>query len=171
MEIRRLRPQDANAYLEIRLEALRTNPEAFASSYLEERGQTAEKYNERFAADDSFTFGAFNDSALIGVITLISEKMTKLQHRASIVAMYVTPEKRGNGLAKELMKEAIKTAKTIEGIEQIHLTVVSSNAAALGLYASLGFKTYGHEKNALKIDGIYYDEELMVLFLKESIEN
>ena len=57
-------------------------------------------------------------------------------------------------------------AKRITDIEQIHLTVVSSNKAANSLYASFGFVTYGIEKNALKVDGTYFDEELMVLFLK-----
>lgn len=166
MEIRRLYPQDAEAYFEMRLEALCMNPEAFAASFLEERGQTASKYKGRFGAEDSFTYGAFDDSELIGAITLIPEKMTKLKHRASIVAMYVKPEKRGNGVAKALMKKAIKTAKGIEGIEQIHLTVVSSNEAALGLYSSLEFETYGVDKKALKVEGSYFDEELMVLFLK-----
>ena len=49
----------------IRLEALYNNPEAFGSSYEEEKKQTADKYKERFQASDSFTFGAFDDSKLI----------------------------------------------------------------------------------------------------------
>ncbi|WHT46847.1 GNAT family N-acetyltransferase [Sporosarcina thermotolerans] len=164
MQIKRLCAQDAGDYYAIRLEALNMNPEAFAVSYLEEKGQLAEKYLKRFRNDDSFTFGAFDDDGLIGTVTLIPEKLVKLNHRASIVAMYVKPEKRGNGVAKQLIKEAITTARTIKGIEQIHLAVVSSNKAANSLYASFGFETYGIEKNALKIDGTYFDEELMVYF-------
>ncbi|MDN4607892.1 GNAT family N-acetyltransferase [Sporosarcina highlanderae] len=165
MQIKRLCPQDAGAYYTIRLEALTMNPEAFAASFLEEKRQSAEKYSERFQGDDSVTFGAFDESGLIGTITLIPEKLMKLKHRASIVAMYVKPEKRGNGVAKQLMGAVIQMAGSLEGIEQIHLTVVSSNSAAIRLYSSFGFKTYGIEKNALKIDGTYFDEELMVLFL------
>lgn len=169
MEIKKLSPQDAEVYFQIRLEALQTNPEAFSSSYEEEKKQTADKYKDRFQGDNSFTFGAFEESKLIGVITLLTEKTLKLRHRATIVAMYVTPSMRGKGIAKKLMNEAINKARTFKGIEQIHLTVVSSNSSAIRLYSSLGFEAYGTEKRALKIGKDYFDEDFMVLFLNEII--
>ena len=165
MEIRKLGLQDAEVYFKIRLEALYKNPEAFGSSYEEEKKETADKYKDRFQAADSFTFGAFEGSQLVGVITLLTEKRMKLRHRSTIVAMYVASEMRGKGVAKALMNEAINKARTLDGIEQIHLTVVSSNVAAKKLYSSLGFEVYGTEKRALKMDQTYLDEDLMVLFL------
>ena len=167
MDIRKLGPQDAETYFNIRLEALFNNPEAFGSSYEEEKKQSADKYKERFQDTASYTFGAFGDSKLVGVITLMTETRMKLRHRTTIFAMYVTPEMRGKGVAKSLMNEAINKAMTLEGIEQIYLTVVSSNVAAKKLYTSLGFEVYGTEKRALKIDQTYLDEDLMVLFLNK----
>jgi ribosomal protein S18 acetylase RimI-like enzyme len=167
MNIRKLNPQDADAYFQIRLEGLYKNPEAFGSSYEEEKKQTSEKYKERFQASNSFTFGAFDESKLIGVITLLTESIMKMRHRATIVAMYVTPGMRGKGIAKKLMNEAINKARSLKGIEQIHLTVVSSNSSAIRLYSSLGFEAYGTEKRALKIGEDYFDEDFMVLFLDE----
>jgi RimJ/RimL family protein N-acetyltransferase len=51
----------------------------------------------------------------------------------------------------------------------VQLTVVSENEAARRLYEAMGFVAYGHEKRALKHDGRYYDEVLMVKFLDEGV--
>ncbi len=51
----------------------------------------------------------------------------------------------------------------------VQLTVMSENEAARRLYRALGFVEYGVEKNALKQDGRYYDEVLMVKFLDEGL--
>lgn len=166
LKIRPLIAQDAQQYLNIRLEALQKAPEAFASSYEEEKNQMADKYINRFnAPQDSFTFGAFNDNELVGIVTLVKETRIKLQHRANIVAMYVTEEQRGCGIGKGLLTEAVQKAKNLEGIEQLYLTVVTTNLATKQLYASFGFKVFGTEKNALKYDDTYFHEDHMVLFL------
>ncbi|WP_331435161.1 GNAT family N-acetyltransferase [Bacillus sp. SA1-12] len=119
----------------------------------------------RFHSQESFTFGAFENEKLFGVVTLVKEKKSKLIHRANIFAMYVSPEKRGIGVGKYLILKAIKKAKENEEIEQIYLTVVSTNSRAKRLYSSLGFKVFGKDKKALKLEQTYFDEELMVLFL------
>ena len=43
---------------------------------------------------------------------------------------------------------------------------MASNEKAKNLYTKLGFKVYGFEENALKVNGIYYNDEHMVLHLK-----
>jgi ribosomal protein S18 acetylase RimI-like enzyme len=163
MEIKILEPKDAVIYKEIRLEALKAHPEAFSSSYDEEKDNPLENFESRLKYGYFFTFGAFAENSLIGVVTLILETKTKTKHRANIVAMYVYPEKRKSGIGKGLMSEAIKKAKEIVGIEQIYLTVTSSNEPAKKLYQSLGFKTYGIDKKGLKVENTYFDDELMVL--------
>ena len=80
--------------------------------------------------------------------------------------MYVTPSKRNLGLGKVLMEEAIKKAKSIEGLEQVYLAVVSTNESAKKLYSSLGFKVFGTEKKGLRLENnIYFDVDFMILFL------
>lgn len=165
MKIRILNETDASAYRAIRLEGLKNRPEAFGSSFEEEQHFTINLFKSRIQSEFAFTFGAFENEALAGVATLVKETKVKLKHKASIFAMYVSPYYRGKGIGKELMLEAIKKAKQLNDIEQLQLSVVSTNQSAKQLYTSLGFSDYGHEKRALKADGVYYDEDHMVLFL------
>lgn len=165
MIIRQLNPADADNYRTIRLEALKNKPEAFSSSYEDEVEYSVEKYRGRFNNDYTYTFGAFEGENLVGTVTLIREAKKKIKHRATIVAMYVMPEKRKLGVGKALMNVAINKAKELKQIEQVYLTVTVGNEPAKRLYESLGFVTYGVDRNGLKIDGTYFDEELMVLEL------
>lgn len=96
---------------------------------------------------------------------LILETKDKTKYRANIVAMYVYPEKRKSGIGRMLMTEAINKAKEIKQIEQVYQSVTSSNEPAKILYKSLGFITYGIDKNGLKIEDKYFDDDLMVLVL------
>lgn len=165
MEIRILEPEDAEIYRAIRLEALQKHPEAFSSSYEEELDSSIERFRSRLKDELTFTFSAVENNQLLGVVTLMVEQKKKLKHRANIFAMYVKHEKRRFGIGKILMLEAIKTAREIVDVEQIYLTVTSSNEPAKKLYHSLGFKTYGIDKRALKIENEYFDDELMILVL------
>jgi RimJ/RimL family protein N-acetyltransferase len=169
MEVRLLNPSDAESYWELRLEALQQNPEAFATSYEEalKRENPIEQVASRLQGNGDFTFGAFQNGKLVGTVTLLQEKIMKMAHKAYILAMYVTPDSRGTGAGKAILTEAINHAKQIPEIMKLNLTVVSSNEKAKKLYTSLGFKTYGTEEAALKVNDNYYDEEHMVLFLKE----
>ena len=54
-------------------------------------------------------------------------------------------------------------------VEMVQLAVVNENKAACRLYGVMGFVEYGYEKRALKQDGRYYDEVLMVKFLDEGV--
>jgi RimJ/RimL family protein N-acetyltransferase len=169
MEIRKLNSSDVEDYVRLRLEALRQNPEAFATTYEETVSIGHEalmlKTAKRLDSQETFTIGAFVDEQLVGVVTFMREQKTKLRHKGNVVAMYVTPSERGKGIGKCLLEELIERAKKLNGLEQLHLTVVANNEAAVQLYRSLDFEVYGTERNAMKFEGQYWDEWLMVRFL------
>lgn len=75
--------------------------------------------------------------------------------------MYVRPEVRGTGLAAALVARVAEQARG--AVEEVQLTVVTSNTAAVRLYTRAGFSQYGLERRALKIGTQYYDEALMAL--------
>ncbi|WP_174616074.1 GNAT family N-acetyltransferase [Virgibacillus ihumii] len=167
MIIRLLEPSDADKYWQLRLEALKQNPEAFAVSYDEamERENPIESTAQRLG--ENCTFGAFNDEELVGMVTLLQQQSPlKLKHKAHLLAMYVSPKMRGEGVGEQLLVEAIHYAESIGAIEILQLAVVTSNEKTIRLYKKLGFEVFGLEKRALKFGDTYYDEELMALSLK-----
>jgi len=167
MNIRILNESDAELYQEVRLQALKMNPEAFGSTYERETKFTLETVVERIKPNkDKFVLGAFDENnLLVGLVGFVRESSQKTAHKGNVFGMFVAPEMRGQGLGKSLMLELIKKARNCNGVEQINLTVVSSNETAKSLYKSLGFQTYGIERNALKFNGQYFDEDFMVLNL------
>lgn len=169
MDIRLLTEADAEAYRVLRLRALRENPEAFGATYEEWviRPLAAVAERLRIATDplERFTLGAYDEGTLIGTVTFGRETAAKTQHKGVITGMFVAPERRGQKIGRALMQAAIARARALPDLEQILLGVVTTNVSAGALYRALGFEPYGLERHALKQDGRYYDEHLMVLWL------
>ncbi|WP_373229641.1 N-acetyltransferase family protein [Cohnella sp.] len=165
MNIRVLDEHDARLYQELRLSALKINPEAFGSTYEREVKFSLETVVERMKpTSDKVVLGAFDVSdSLVGIVAFVRESGLKTAHKGNVFGMYVAPEMRGQGLGRSLMIELIRKARDCDGIEQINLAVMSENDFAKKLYKSLGFKVYGVENNALKYNGKYFDEDFMVL--------
>lgn len=173
MKIRILNEKDFQQFYAVRLNALKNCPEAFGSSYEEEKNRSFDFHKTRFLdsvsqADDHFMIGAFdNGEVLVGIVGFRREARNKTRHKAGIWGMYVEPAWRRMGVGRSLLSALLEKAGAMEGVEQVNLAVVSSNASAKKLYQSLGFLTYGVEKNALKVDEKYYDEDLMACRLKK----
>lgn len=169
MRIRLLNASDAKLYWELRGEALQQHPKAFATSYEEfiQREPQLDQIKKNLSTPGNYTFGAFDNGELMGMVTLVQEKAIKLRHRANIVGMYVTPRQRRLGAGKALLKVAIDQAKAIPEIVKLNLSVVSTNENAKHLYLSLGFEVYGREEKALRVGTTFYDEDHMVLFLRK----
>lgn len=165
MEIRQLDAEDAQAYYDLRIEALKDSPDAFATRLEDAIQRPISKTAENLALENAVTFGAFQDGQLQGNVTLVRNKAPKLEHRASVVAVYVTPNARGNGLASRLMRELLHYAAKWHGLERLDLMVASENLPAITLYEQMGFEKYGTEINSMKTSEKYIDENLMVKFM------
>jgi len=168
MNIRLLDESDAQLYHVVRLRALKNDPDSFGSTYEQEVVRPLEKFAERIQhTANKFTLGCFDDSqSLIGIVNFAHEDRLKTAHKGNIYGMYVEPGFRGQGIGRSLLLALIeKATKECEGLEQIHLTVVSNNEPAKRLYTSRGFEVYGVEPHALKSNGHYLDEDLMMLKL------
>jgi RimJ/RimL family protein N-acetyltransferase len=168
MEIRVLTEADADEFWSLRLRALQDDPEAFGASYEEAVttpiANVIQRLRDANMAPDNLILGAFEED-LVGMVGFRREPGDKLRHKAVIWGMYVVPEARGQGIARALLYNVLARAISIADLEQINLSVVTTNGAARRLYLSLGFEVYGLERRALKVNDQYLDEEHMVLFL------
>ncbi len=160
--IRRLIADDLSLYKAIRLESLETCSEAFGNDLAIE----AARSDRAFTLDlsDSLVLAAFIDGEVAGMVGARQGRGVKLRHKANIWGMYVRPRFRRRGIATMLLHEVIEIAPST--VEQVALSVVSTNRDATRIYLQSGFVVYGVERNSLKISpGAYRDEELYVRFL------
>jgi RimJ/RimL family protein N-acetyltransferase len=173
MQIRELTVGDAVQYTELRLRMLREYSEAFTSSFEEDSVKPRAWAQQRIApgkdAPHDFLLGAFaQDGTLIGSIGISVERRTKQRHKALLFGMYVAPEQMSHGVGRALLDACLDRARSIPGLEQINLTVTTTNARAVLFYEAAGFRIFGIEERALKIDGAYYPKAHMVLYLERS---
>lgn len=160
--VRMLGPKDVAAFRDIRLEALRSSPEAFGSTYERESAQPQEFFLQRLAG--STVFGGFEGQVLLGMAGFKQEEGLKERHKAMLWGMYVRPAARGTGLSRRLVDAVLDHARG--RVEQVTLAVVADNEGARRLYAAAGFVEYGLQPESLKQDGRYCDERLMALRLR-----
>jgi ribosomal protein S18 acetylase RimI-like enzyme len=160
--IRPLSSADAAQWRELRLEALRTYPTAFASAYEEALEQDL---SARIPppGGPSVLFGAFHGDALSGSAGLHVWPGMKQRHKAQLWGLYVASSLQRHGVGSALVRTVIEHARTRVAVVQ--LTVLHANSAAKALYVQFGFIPYGIEKRALRHQGIDHDDELMALDL------
>lgn len=159
--IRPLAADDAERFRALRLAALQGEPDAFGSTHESEAADPLERFRERLA--DGRVLGLFRGCALLGMAGYSLREWPKSRHKAGLWGLYVEPGERRRGAAAALMQALIRAAAA--EAEILQLKVVSSNRAALRLYAKLGFRQYGLERRALKQGDRYDDEVLMALDL------
>lgn len=159
--IRRLTPDDVEAYRAIRLEALTLHPAAFT--------RTAEDFALQAVVDlaavlDKLAFfGAESpDGQLVGIMAF-DQGQKREAHRGWLLQVYVRAPWRGTGCARALLDAVLEHASA--HVLQVHLGVAADNLPALRLYRGAGFELYGTDPRFMKVDGRYIDEHLMVRFL------
>ena len=160
-EIRLLTPDDAPRYRAIRLEGLQQDPAAFASTFEQESAMPLSWFEERIVNGN--VFGAFARGELVGIAGYWPQTGLKVCHKATLWGMYVRPTARKLGLGRRLVEAVVDHATG--RVEQLQLGVASGNEAACRLYRNAEFSEYGREMKALKQNGRYVDEILMVRFL------
>lgn len=88
----------------------------------------------------------------------------RMSHRAEF-GISVVKSEWGQGIGSALLQKCIMYAKE-HAIELINLEVRSDNIRAIHVYEKYGFRKIGTSPAYYKMDGTYYDFDLMVLDLR-----
>ncbi len=145
----------------LRLQALQTDPSAFAASYADElafaddiwlaRAQSAER------RADNMTLYAQLAGELVGMAGANWSHREKIRHVAHVYGVYVRSAQRGKGIGGALMQSLLDELARLPQIEKVSLQVNSESQAALALYRKLGFVKVGTAARELQVGGRYYD--------------
>jgi ribosomal protein S18 acetylase RimI-like enzyme len=116
---------------------------------------------------DHVMFGAFDEERLIGTTGFNRMARQRAMHRGELVQVYVESGYRGQNIGEKLIRHALEYAFTLDGIEQVQLSVIANNRAAIQLYEKVGFKTFGVQPRYFKVGDTYMDQQFMQVFKNE----
>ena len=113
--------------------------------------------------EHSVLYVVWKNGEIIGDASL-SGFSRRMSHRAEF-GISVVKSEWGQGIGSALLQKIIDYAKE-HTIELINLEVRSDNIRAIHVYEKYGFRKIGTSPAYFKIDGEYYDFDLMVLDLR-----
>ncbi|CCM75644.1 GCN5-related N-acetyltransferase [Rhizobium mesoamericanum STM3625] len=156
--IRILGIEDVAIFKAIRLEALLTEPAAFASSVEDWEALSDDEWRTRLA--DGPIFAAFKGNDPIGIMGLSRQRASKIAHRATLIMVYVRGSERAGGHARELLNATVAFARK-SGIRQLELAVSAENTSARRFYEREGFHEVGRSGGFIH-DSREIDDVIMV---------
>ena len=173
--IRPIRAEDAAAFRDLQLEALRRCPLAFTADLAEAEPRPLATWREQAersggGADGVIVLavvggGGGGGGLLAGMAGAYRPTQPKLAHAGTVRGVYVREAYRMRGVGRRLVLACADRARA-RGLATLRLSVVASgNAAARRCYERRGFVRYGTEPMAVQWAGQFYDEELMALRL------
>lgn len=146
VSVRPTRTEDWATVRDLRLEALRTDPDAFGSTLAREEAFDQAQWESRCTNPDSYVaFLGARPVGLGGLLPLPESGAAAPETERSvrdIVGMWTAPQVRGRGVGTSLMTALVDTARR-QGTPRLRLHVTSGNEAAARLYRRFGFQETG----------------------------
>lgn len=141
-------------YKEIRVEAIKTNPEAFANILQDVLSDPDKKWQGFLELskklDGELMLFALDDSdQVIGMLGAYWVQKPKLKHIGNVFGVFVKPEFRGKGIGTNMLMELIKELRKVPQLKKLKLEVVADEIPAIKLYKKVGFKEIGISKEDL----------------------
>jgi ribosomal protein S18 acetylase RimI-like enzyme len=161
VEIRRLPVGRWRDFRDLRLEALKSDPTAYGSSFEEEETLAEGEWRRRI---QSVLF-ALSDDRPIGIIVCVFDKGLKTKHIAEIYGFYVSADHRGEGVGTRLLEHALSLIRRNKRILKVKLAVNPEQRVAVKMYKKAGFVVTGRVEKELKVGKRFYGMLFMEMML------
>lgn len=144
ISIRPIETTEWQLYRDLRLQALRDSPDAFASTHKAEAARADELWSARIAA----AFSSGSDRALFAlngteVCGLAWGKLSSTEAgTVDLFQMWVDPKSRGLGAGRALLNGVLAWAKDL-GVHRVRLGITTADTPAMHLYKTAGFLPVG----------------------------
>ncbi len=152
VEIRKLPADRWRDFRELRLEALKSDPSAYGSSFEEEDKLAEKEWRRRIKS----TLFALSDDRPVGMIVYVFDQGLKSRHIAEIYGFYVSAGHRGEGVGTRLLERALSLIRKNKRIIKVSLGVNPEQRAAVKLYKRAGFVVSGSTEKELKVGRRFY---------------
>ncbi len=127
---------DWMTYREMRLTALKESPEAFAATHTLEEAYEETLWRKRMRRATRLV--ALDDNAPVGILS-IGRAHADFDDAAELFGLWVRPELRGAGVAKDLFNAASREAER-SGARQLVYWVGTDNGRAVAFASGRGFR-------------------------------
>ena len=153
----RLPEEQWRKYRKLRLEALKTEPSAFGSSFEQELKLGEGTWQKRIRG----VLFAVSGGEPVGLLSYVFDDRPKTRHIAHIYSVYVTPKYRGRGIGTMLLKRAMAEIRRNRDAAKAQLSVNPLLLPAVALYKRAGFQVVGRPRNELRVGNKFFDLLLM----------
>lgn len=166
-EIRQLSAADAEAFSALRRVVTADNAVPMGLTLEEELTRPLQGFREQLSAPaPNAAFGAFAEGQLRACAAIAwTSRFPSSMHKALLWGCFVAPEFRMQGLGRRVISRALKHAHD-NAVRRVNLTVYLPNHAAVNLYTSLGFESYGEEPEAVHLGGTFHSGHHMTLLIR-----
>ncbi|MCB9798450.1 GNAT family N-acetyltransferase [Candidatus Nomurabacteria bacterium] len=168
IEIIKLHPDQWELFKDIRLKSLQVEPIAFGSSYELEKERSEEQWRQslekNWLEETSWQYFAMEGEKVVGFMGAYIDALPRLRHVAHLKAVFVETEYRGKGISKRLFEFLTDKLKEA-GVLKLQLLVNKENERAVAFYKKLGFSVLCTLEKEMLIDGKFYDDYFMEMFL------
>jgi ribosomal protein S18 acetylase RimI-like enzyme len=153
--VTRVEPSDGPLLKALRLRALQGDPSSFEGTYEGEAAYSDDQWRDwatdDAAGDEYTTLIARKGKDAVGMVTAYRDETRP--HLFHIVAMWVAPEVRGEGIGRLLLREVEGWIRSCGGTAA-QLSVTTAASAAGRLYEGAGYEPDGERTDSVHTPGL-----------------